>query len=133
MFLVGSRDSRSLFRPGKLLFHPSPDPEHMSVRMAYMHLANAPGHVRRWEDYFDSLFDTFAVRSVDVFDKPRHPHTFVGGLIAVGAERTRVRTFSASALPIVAQEDLRHARANGAKCRRVAPIPQLPPTQFLKP
>src|SRR4029079_15918508 len=116
-----------------LAFDPLADPEDVAVGMPHVHLAHAPRHVRRRPSDGESLSDAVRVHRVDVVDPDRHPHALLLAVVAVGAERPLHRAPPASALAVLAEEDLARARAHAAEPWRIAPVPDLLPAELLEP
>ena len=74
------------------------DAEHVAVGVADVEFAHAPWLVCRGMGDLEAVGDAALVDGVDVVDPDRHPHAFVGGLVAVGAEGRVVGAFAAAAL-----------------------------------
>src|SRR5438309_7956838 len=110
------------------------DTEYMSVRMAHMHFAHAPGHVAWREHDLDALLDAVSMHRIHIVDPDRHPYALIGGFaVRRVAERRRVAALAASALRALAQENFAGARTHAAEGRRVAPVPAFLPAQLLEP
>src|SRR6185436_18284914 len=105
----------------------------MSVRMPDVHLADVPGHVRGGPGDLDLLCFAVALDRVDVVDPDRHPDALVAALVALGAEGHQRLALAPPALPVLAEEDLAGAGADGAEGRRIAPVPGLLPAELLEP
>src|SRR5215831_11548700 len=105
----------------------------MSVRMADVHFAHAPGHVSRRPGDFDSLLSAEFVNGVNIVDPNTHPNALVGHFASITAKRGRVRTFAASALRIPTKEDFAMPGADGAECGRIAPVEALFPAKLFEP
>src|SRR4051794_12109217 len=103
----------------------------MAVRMAHVHLAQAPRLVSRRQGDLYALFDAVAMDGIDVLHRDRHPHAFV--LIVVHAECRGNVALAASALAVLAKENLAGAGRDTAERRRIAPIPTLLPAEALEP
>src|SRR6185503_4448694 len=106
---------------------------YVAVGMTHMHLARAPGHVRRRPGDLDALLHAALVRGVDVLDPHRHPDALLERLVRPGAERHRQAGAPAAALPAFAEENLALVAADAAERRRRAPIPGLLPAELLEP
>src|SRR5574338_16873 len=101
--------------------------------MSHVHLANVPRHVGRRPRNLEALVQAPPVNPVHVIHPDRHPHGTFRGLIRAGAERRTQRAPAASALPVLAEEDLTGTGADTPKARRRAPVPGLLPPELLEP
>src|SRR6185312_12652736 len=63
----------------------------------------------------------------------RHPHSRLGGFVALRAERHLDIALTTSPLTVLAQEDLAFTGADSAEGRRIAPVPSLFPAELLEP
>ena len=106
------------------------DSEDMPVRVTNVHLAQVPGHVSWWPRYFESLRETVLVNGVDIIHQDAQPHALVARLVV---KRRPGGTFAASALAVLAQEDLAIAGADSTEIRRIAPVPGFFPSELLEP
>jgi hypothetical protein len=98
-----------------------------------MHLAHVPWFIRRRPGYFQALFDTVSVFGVHVIYPNRHPRTLVCGIVAFRPEGHLDVGPAASALAVLAQEDLAFAGPDAAERRRITPVPALCSPEFLEP
>src|SRR3954447_26262360 len=101
--------------------------------MANVHFADVPRHVGRGKGDVETSGDAGAVRFVHIVHEDGHPDTLVSLLIGPSAERRGVRTLAPPALGAMTQKYLALAGGDGAKARRVTPIPELAPAPLLKP
>src|SRR6185295_5280188 len=104
----------------------------MAVGMLKVKLAYAPRFVRGWHDNGQALLQRQLVGCIHLRrrrDKPTHPNA------ARVVVRTQVprRGTAARTLTILAKEDLKVAAGYGPEVWRIAPVPGLLPTKFLKP
>src|SRR5688572_1825913 len=109
------------------------DPEDMSIRMPYVHLAHVPRHVRRRPGHLEALFRAMSVHGIHVVHPDRHPHSPVCRVVAVAAEGHGKGASSAASLSVVAEKDLAIAGADATEFRRLAPVPRSLPSQLLEP
>ena len=114
-----------------LPFESLADAEDMSVRMADVHLADAPRLVGRRPGDLQPLLHTVLVDFVDILDPDRHPHAFVLRL-GIPARR-REYALSPASLSVQTEKDLAIAGADAAERRRLAPVPPFLPAEALKP
>jgi hypothetical protein len=114
------------------------DAKHVAVGVADVEFADAPWLVGRWVRDVEAFAEAALMDVVDVVDPDRHPHAFVGGLVAVGAERRVVGAFAAAALAVAAQEDLAAAGLDSTEARGVVagvrfPLEPLVPAELREP
>jgi hypothetical protein len=124
------------FQLGSLLFGlESPaDPEHVTIGMANVHLANVPRHIGGRKCDLQPGGDAMLVHRIDVVHPDRHPDAFVALFVSVVQKRGGVRAAAAASLRSLTKKDARFlARSNRAKRRRRSPVPQFLPSPLLKP
>src|SRR5437762_11357154 len=85
---------------------PLADSEDVAVRMADVHRARIPRHVRRRPGDLEALFDAVPVHRVDVVHPHEQPHAGVRGFASVAAECHRGVAPAAAALAALAEKDL---------------------------
>jgi hypothetical protein len=116
-----------------LLSNATADAKHVSIRMAEVHLADAPGHVSGRTGDLQASGNALLVDLVYVPYPNRHPDPLVGGLIAIVLEGGRVCAAASASLRSLTKEDLALAGLNRAKGRRRSPVPKFLPAPFLEP
>src|SRR5262245_45615103 len=77
---------------------PPADAEDVPVRVANVHLANAPRHVGRRPRDVKTLLEAALVNGVNVVHPDRHPCALVRGIVAFRAERHLESTLAPTAL-----------------------------------
>src|SRR4051794_34775486 len=95
------------------------DAEHVAVGVADVELADAPWLVGWGVCDVEAFANAALMDGVDVVDPDRHPHAFVGGLVAGAAERRVVGASAAAALAVAAQENLAAAGLDSTEARGV--------------
>src|SRR2546425_852518 len=85
------------------------DSEDVPIRVPYVHLADVPRHVGRWESNVQPSGHALTVDFVNVVNPHRHPHALVGHFISVRRERRNVRTPAVASLRALAKKDLAFA------------------------
>src|SRR6516225_6479261 len=101
--------------------------------MPDVHFSDAPGHIGWSEGDLQTLRFAFLEFFIDVMDKDRHPHAFVGRFATVRSERGGDAAVASAALRAFAQKNLAFARAHGSEDGRLPPVPQLSPAEFSEP
>ncbi len=95
------------------LFYSLADSEDVTVRVAYMHLADTPRLVGGRPGDLDTLFKTVLVDGIDVVDPDRHPDAMV---LAVGKSPRRCQIAFARDHP--ARPDTGRSRTRQSRHRR---------------
>src|SRR5919106_2245349 len=105
--------------------------ESVAIRMSNVTLAYVPGHVRRWPRSGYAKRQRQFVYGINFrrcLKPPTHP--CATGLVVPRFAR---HWSTASALPILAQEDFGVAANHATERRGITPIPSLAPAEFFKP
>ena len=122
----------SRFHPGGqplLLFGlaPPPDPEHMPIRMAKVHLANVPRHIGGRKCDLQPGGHAMLMHLVHVVHPDRHPDALVALFVSVLLKGGGVRAAASASLCPLTKKDARFlTRSNRAKLTRAKPggVPQ---------
>src|SRR5580700_4053589 len=110
------------------------DPEHVTIRMAKVHLSDVPRHIGGRKCHLQPGSDALLMHLVHVVHPDRHPDTLVALFISVALKCGGVRAAAPASLRPLAKKDAGFlTRSNRPKRRRRSPVPQFLPSPLLKP
>ncbi len=98
-----------------------------------MHFADVPRHVGWWPGDLDALLDAEPMHGIKIIDPDGHPHAFLGRFIGFRAESRPAAACAATALAILAEENLEMSRSDATECRGRTPVPCFFPTELFEP